>query len=161
MMQIRKSPIVSVLVALGAIWTSQAFPAESRQAAAMQVGVLKNISLPGCGCYFGPEVSGANLASEKYLFISDATGKAYVNLDGRDVELKEVGRKQAKDEFGYCAEKRCTFSGNGVMVTVDLREAKKCPPEPTECEVTDYLATITVNKGGAKRIVKGQGSCGC
>lgn len=126
-----------------------------------QIGLLKHIAFPGCGCYFSPVVPRGKKVFDKYLFISDATGKAYINIDGRDTVLQEVGRKQTKDEDGYCAGKRCTFSANGVKTTVDFHETEKCPSEPTECEITGYDVTITVEKGSLKQRVKGKGFCGC
>lgn len=133
----------------------------SRQAGTTQIGLLKDNSPLGCGCSFSQVFPGRKKVFDKYLFISDATGKAYININGRDTVLQEVGRKQARDEGGYCAGKRCTFIGNGVKATVDFHETEKCPPEPTECEITGYDVTITVEQNGIKQRVKGEGSCGC
>jgi hypothetical protein len=122
----------------------------------IQIGVLRSVEPPGCGCYFSPVVSGDKAGSEKYLFISDATGKAYINLDGRDMVLMEVGRKQRNDEYGYCQEKTCTYSANDVKATVKfLRKSR------TEYEVRDYDVMITIARGGVKETVNGKGSCGC
>ncbi len=122
----------------------------------IQIGVLRSVEPPGCGCYFSPVVSGGEAVSEKYLFIADDTGKAYINLEGRDVVLKEVGRKQGNDEYGYCQEKTCTYGAGDVQTTVKfLRKSR------TGYEVRDYDVMITVARGGIKETVKGKGSCGC
>jgi hypothetical protein len=134
---------------------------DEAQAETIQIGLLKDDSALGCGCYFTPVVPGRNKVSDRYLFISDATGKAYVNINGRDTILQEIGRQQAKDEYGYCAGSRCTFGANGVKATVDFYETEKCPPEPNECGTTGYDVTITVEKDGIKQTVKGEGACGC
>lgn len=52
----------------------------------LRIGVLKNISPVGCGCYVSP-AGLRERAYDKYIFISDATDKAYINIDGRDTEL--------------------------------------------------------------------------
>jgi hypothetical protein len=143
-----------VAVAFGSSLTA------ATKATDIQISLLTNISPAGCGCYVSP-ADNREKAYDKYLFISDAAGNAYINIEGRDTVLQEMGRKQAKDEGGYCQGKRCVYSGNGVKATVSFRETRKCPPEPTECEVTDYDVTIVVEKGGSTQRLKGKGSCGC
>ncbi len=131
------------------------------QGEGIQIGILKNKSPADCGCYFYPIVAGGKRDYDKFLFISDSTGKAWININGRNLELKEVGRKQAKGEYGYCAGKRCTYRDREVTVSIDFRVTRKCPPEPSGCEVTDYDAKISVEKDGIKKSVQSQGSCGC
>ena len=121
-----------------------------------QIGPLRNIALPGCGCYFSPAAPHGKKASEQYLFISDSTGKAYINIDGQNLVLAEVGRKQAKDEYGYCSGHRCTYSANGITATVEFRKKTR-----TDYEVKDYDVTISVETGRIKESVKATGSCGC
>jgi hypothetical protein len=135
-------------------------PVSTQADGALRIGVLNNASMPGCGCTFTP-VRAERQFPEKYLFISDAEGRAYMNLDGRDTALREVGRKQAPGEYGYCAGSRCTFAADSITATVDFLEVERCPPEPTECEVTGYEVTITVERDGMKERVKGKGECGC
>lgn len=146
----------SVLVVLGTFGAFQTVASESQESGTIEIGVLRKVSPPGCGCLFSPVGAGGKATSEKYLFISDASGKAYINIGGRDLVLMEVGRKQATDEYGYCSEGRCTFVANDVKATVEFRRKSR-----TDYEVRDYDVVITVARGGAKQSVKAEGSCGC
>jgi hypothetical protein len=128
----------------------------------IRIGVVQNTSaIGGCSCYFSAASPGARTGRDGYIFFADYAGKARMNINGQDVELREVGREQAKGELGRCSKKRCKYTASGINATVDYRETNKCPPDPTECEVTGYDVTITVEKGGLRQKVMGKGECGC
>ena len=129
----------------------------------ISIGVVRDTSaIGGCSCYFSPVSPGGKIGSEGYIFFADYAGKARMNINGRDVELQEVGREQAKGELGRCSKKRCKYTASGISATVDYRETNKCPPEPNGgCEVTGYDVTITVEKSGQRQKMKGKGECGC
>ena len=129
---------------------------------AMRIGSVANTSaIGGCSCYFSPVAPRNKSASQGYVFFADYAGTARININGRDVELREVGREQKKGELRRCSKKRCKYTGGGLTATVEYLEAKRCPPEPTECEVTGYDVTITVEKGGKQQQIKAKGECGC
>lgn len=128
----------------------------------IRIGVVQNTSaVGGCGCYFSLASPGGKTGRDGYIFFADYAGNARMNINGQDVELREVGREQAKGELGRCSKKRCKYTASGINAAVEYRETKKCPPEPTECEVTGYDVTITVEKGGLRQKVTGKGECGC
>ena len=125
----------------------------------LSIGVLKNSVIDDCGCLFHQLSSNKNTDADQYIFVVGYSGQARININSQDIELRENGRK--KGESGRCARNSCTYSGSGITATARYRQISRCPPEPTECEVNDYDATITVEKGGYRQIVKGKGQCGC
>jgi hypothetical protein len=84
-----------------------------------------------------------------------------MNVDGQDIELTAEGRKSGADVSDWDCLTHQEYVGKGVIVQVDLQKTGGCPPESEECEVSDYNATITAEKGGMRQVVKGKGSCGC
>jgi len=149
----------------GAVVTSApggAHPGERMSLRGTGIGRIQSVGPQGCGCYFyAREHSVASAGNPAYLFISDATGKAYVNVDGSDVVLNEVGRQFGSDEYGYCSTGRCAYTSNGLTVVIETRASSGCPPESSECEVTNYNGTLAVKSaaGHYRRLVSG--SCGC
>ena len=125
----------------------------------LSIGVLKNSVIDDCSCSFHRASPNKNTDADQYIFVVGYSGQARININGRDIELRENGRK--KDESGRCARNSCTYSGSGITATARYRQTSKCPPEPTECEVNDYDVTITVEKGGHRQILRGKGQCGC
>ena len=120
----------------------------------------------GCYCSFSPIFPDSKIVAnrdKRYLFISSHfSGNAWMNIDGRDVELSAMQCNAGT--YDTDAGERCVHSvyrTSGIRVQLDLQATKRCPPEPTECEVTDYDATITVEKEGLRQVVKAKGSCGC
>ncbi|MFN2200385.1 MAG: hypothetical protein ACK2UO_04230, partial [Caldilineaceae bacterium] len=110
--------------------------AEPERAATVTIGALRSVEPQGCGCYFSAAANGKGVqSSPAYLFISDAMGNAYVNVNGADLTLSEVGRKFGAGEYGYCSTGRCAYSRSGISAITQMSLAQGCPPEPSECEV--------------------------
>ena len=139
-----------------------AHPGERMSLSGAGIGRIRSVGPQGCGCYFSARASSvASAGSPAYLFISDATGKAYVNVNGSDVVLKEVGRRFGPDEYGYCSSGRCVYTSNGLTAVIEMRKAQVCPPEPSECEVTDYDGTLVINSAAGNYRRQVSGFCGC
>lgn len=126
------------------------------------IGTILDASIAGgCHCSVNKVSQSGEKIWDQYLFAADYEGKARLNVDGRDVNLRETERKEKPGEYGVCSGQGCTYSGDGITATVDYKETRRCPPEPTECEVTDYDVKITVLKNGQQQSVTGKGQCGC
>jgi len=124
------------------------------------IGVLKDTSaIGGCGCTFHPISTSGKTQIDQYVFFVDYSGRAHININGKDIELREKGRK--KGDLGICPRNSCTYTASSIIATAYYHQMSKCPPEPTECEVNDYNVTITVEKNGLKQKINATGSCGC
>jgi hypothetical protein len=124
------------------------------------IGVIKNTSvIGGCGCTFHPISTSGSTQFDQYVFFVDYSGRAHININGKDIELREKWRKQG--DLGICSRNSCTYTASSIIATAYYHQTSKCPPEPTECEVNDYNVTITVEKNGLKQKIKATGSCGC
>lgn len=126
------------------------------QPGAVAIGPLNVIDVVGCSCFFSAMGPDGKTAVERYIFISDATGKAHMNIDGEDLVLPEVGRKQTKDEYGYCSRDRCVYGVDGVKATVEFQKKTR-----TDYEVNDYDVVISVETVKGRQKVNASGSCGC
>ena len=133
----------------------------------LKIGEIHDTSYAGgCYCSFSPILPDGNIVAnrdKRYLFISaHFSGNAWMNIDGRDVELSATQCNVGT--YDTDAGERCVYSvyrASGTRVQIDLQATKHCPPESAECEVIDYDATITVEKEGLRQVVKAKGSCGC
>ena len=119
----------------------------------------------GCSCTF--ELANSNVSAglnQSILFGADyrmTDGKAWMNINGRDVELFSMGSKITSNENDPVRPMSPVYSGDGMTASVDYRQIDSCPPEPTQCEVNRYDITVTLETGGLRETVKGNGSCGC
>jgi hypothetical protein len=130
----------------------------------MRVGPLEDASMAeGCGCYFSPASGSGQVKLDQLLLYSDTECNAWMNIDGRDVKLTAESPTRADPDFpdARCDAEPARYSAAGIKVRVERKVTRECPPEPTECEVTDYDVTLTVEKGAATQTVKAQGTCGC
>jgi hypothetical protein len=115
----------------------------------------------GCGCYFQFPAEWRKKQSDKYVFMEGIDDEgAWMNIDGKDVNLKLVGPGRGPDlRVGSRSSKR--YEANGVAVRVDLVVTRVCRPDDEQCESTDYAATFTVTRAGRTRVIKAKGVCGC
>lgn len=119
----------------------------------------------GCYCSFYPFLADSEIVRNRYIFNSDADGKAWMNINEQGVEFVVTEQCSAGSQVGVPADRQCeehaTYIGAGMNVQVDLVETWHCLPEIEECEVTDFDASITVEKEGFQESVKVKGACGC
>lgn len=127
-----------------------------------KIANIKNASaVDGCGCYFQFPAEWKQKRSDKYIFMEGIDDEgAWMNIDGRDVNLKPVVTSNESDG-GVGARSYKTYKANGIIVRVDFVVTRICKPGDEHCESTDYDATFTVTKGGRKRVIKAKGVCGC
>jgi hypothetical protein len=111
----------------------------------------------GCGCYF--RFWGTNPRSEKVMFVDWGHVKSWMNIAGRDVELKLV--KESREEFERVGSRWTrTMAVNDISVTSTYVATRLCSQVPG-CRFTDYDAIFVVRKGKRAQTVKAFGWCGC
>jgi hypothetical protein len=124
--------------------------AAAAEAGGLQIGAIRNQSLiSGCACNLLP------------YFSADVTCRAWMNINGRDVELHAKGRKSGPEVADGSCRQSPVYIGSGITVKVEYRETSPCPPEPSECEISGYNMTISVEMGGKRQRVTGKGEGGC
>jgi hypothetical protein len=119
----------------------------------------------GCGCYF--KLPAQSKGVTKYFFFSKINGGednekiAWMNINGRDIELKLVdsGGDSTKRDVGMRLYRR--YKADDIYVQADYVVTQICPPSNPACEETLYQATFTVSRDKHRQIVKARGSCGC
>ena len=118
----------------------------------------------GCSCRFEKSDTNGRMGVNREIFFGanyEINDKAWMNINGRDVELLPMSPKTASKENDPSHPMSSVYTGEGITVSLDYRKTGSCPPEPTECEVYPYDVTVTLEKGGLRETVTGKGSCGC
>ena len=123
------------------------------------VGNVKNTAIDGCGCYF--KFRGTNRNAEQYMFSQGIGEKAWMNIDGRDVQLKMLRERNPGDRERIGSRWTRTFSAGDIAVSCSWITTKMCAPNDENCESTDYDATFVVKKGKRQETVRAFGWCGC
>lgn len=114
----------------------------------------------GCGCYF--RFRGAK-DSGNYIFAEgiEYEDGAWMNIDGRDVQLRVVKDWQDRGKELVGSRSSRTFAANNISVTSTYVTTRVCAAADEDCEFHDYDATFVVRKGKRVRRVRAVGSCGC
>ena len=93
------------------------------------------------------------------MFVDWGRGKSWMNIAGRDVELKLV--KESREEFERVGSRWTrTIALDDISVTSTYITTRLCSQVPG-CRFTDYDATFVVRKGKRAETVKAFGWCGC
>jgi hypothetical protein len=127
---------------------------------ALKVGVIKESSLLGCGCYlqfpddYNKEGRGA-------IFEAEIDERALMNIDGKDVVLKFVKRTDWEGETKVGSTRSEFYKSEDTEVMVEYVVKKLCDPGDEQCESIQYSATITVMRNGISRKTSALGVCGC
>jgi hypothetical protein len=130
----------------------------------VRIGIIQDSSrVGGCGCTFNPVLTDGRVARDRFVFSSDFGCNAYMNLDGEDVPLQAASRLSQGFLLSgeECPRQPMTYLGGGYSVRLSPTETKRCPPELTECEVTEYDAVIAVEHDDRRTVVLAKGQCGC
>jgi hypothetical protein len=99
--------------------------------------------------------------NEKYIFDADLEDSGRMNIDGRDVDLRLVDNDEPNRKLKVGENFSKTYAGGNLNVRIDYVVAEVCDPNDEGCEVTRYLATITIDRNGVKQKVKARGLGGC
>lgn len=162
---------ISVLNSLGSISLAalvllQAAAGGLAQGNSRFVGAIKDSSVrDACGCYF-QSLAEARAGGQGIVFFSGSSETtAWVNVDGLDVRLKHVrsvGSRAARRGPHRRGRKTIDlYEGGGVKVRLERVVTKACPADEPTCEYVEMRATITVEEGGRRQVIRGVGGCGC
>ncbi len=144
---------VLLTLVLSTLGTTAAQNASKR----MLVGNL-NRNFDGCGCFF--KFRGTRKNSPKVMFAEFGQNNAWMNIDGRDVQLKLVKEIRGERER-VGSEWTRTIAVRDISVTSTYVATRVCAPNDETCESTDYDATFVVKKGRRSQTVRAFGWCGC
>jgi hypothetical protein len=139
-------------------------PSPTRAAATpndtLKVSFVKEPFIDGCGCFLHlPE--DYNKEDRGYIFLGGLEDSAQMNFDGKDVILKEVRRIDAEGDIKIGSTRNVFYKSGNIDVEVEYVVKGLCEPDDTECESTEYSATITVTRNGMAQKISALGSCGC
>jgi hypothetical protein len=115
----------------------------------------------GCGCYFQTLAESKKQYSGKYLFFADVDDEAVMNLAGKDIKLKSISRSGDLETIKKGVKSTIVYGNGPFTVTLDRVITSVCAPNDESCEFTGYDATITVQNGKEKQVIKSTGGCGC
>ena len=96
----------------------------------------------------------------KVMFAEFGQNNAWMNIDGRDVQLKLVKESRGEQERVGGKWTR-TLALRDISVTSNYVATRVCAPNDETCESTDYDATFVVRKGRSTQTVRAFGWCGC
>lgn len=122
------------------------------------VGNLKG-AFDGCGCYF--KFRGTKRNSNRLMFAEFGQNNAWMNIDGRDSQLKLVKDRNPGDRERVGSMWRRTLAARDISVTSTYVATRVCAANDENCESTDYDATFVVKKGKRVQTVRAFGWCGC
>jgi len=126
-----------------------------------RVGTIKDYPatglMTGCGNLYFYLASQAKSSDAAYVFIARGDGDdAWINLDGRDVRLRQIKSLSGKNRKPH----RYYYRLGKLRITVLFEDFK---PENTPVEEGDamFKMTITLRKGHAVRVVRAVGDSDC
>ena len=128
------------------------------RAASIKVGYVKSAD-DGCGCSFSYNLT--EFWKDKHLFVSPMDEATFINVDGKDVELRLVTQSKENRDEKVGDRSWQTYVAGEIKVRVDYTVTKICDPNDENCEVTYYRAKLTVMRGKQRRVVNGVALCGC
>lgn len=102
-----------------------------------------------------------DFGSQRYIFISDLKGRAVMNINGRDTQLKLVRSTKSRKPPRKGDRSTYWYASEAIVVRVDYTFDGACPPDVDTCEIFGYYrATIQVTAGSLKKSIAGPGLCG-
>lgn len=116
----------------------------------------------GCGCLF--QFTDEERLSGKYIFSSSLENSGWINLNGKDIQLKLISSNQAKVSSKKGSRFKEIYTGGKVTVEIDYIVTWTCAadaPEDESCETTKYDVDITFSQDGQRNLIKAKGECGC
>lgn len=127
------------------------------QTTAPLVGHIKDDNIVDlCGCTFARETPDGGGVT----FHSLDMETAWMNLDGRDVQLRLTRRGGSRLRERIGRRYSYWFEGDGARVTLVMSVTRLCRPYGPQCETTGYRTIITATKGARKQTVRAEGQCG-
>lgn len=137
-----------------------AYGSAATAVAPLKIGVIKKPLQDGCGCYLQLPQD-AKLKNEKYVFLADVDGTAQVNINGRDITLKQMTKNLPQEGLKVGAKWIEVYEAGKTKVEVEYLVKKLCDPDDDDCEAAHYTTVIMVTHEGATAKVDATGLCGC
>ncbi len=124
------------------------------------IGVIKKALPEECGCLLqlSPDYRKHN---RRAIFRSDFSDKAWMNLDGKDLELSLVSPPASGRRERVGARRNEIYKSGSYKIEIQYVTTRICPPKDESCEAVWYSAMITVTKNGLSGKIKTIGLCGC
>jgi hypothetical protein len=124
----------------------------------LKIGYVKDLDV-GCGSAFF--LNATDMGNHRYIFAQDGDDPPYINLNGRNLQLRLTGysKPKAKEKVGDRSWE--TYAVGEVKVRMDYIVTRVCTPREKMCETTYLDATMTVSLGAQKVTVKLTGRTGC
>lgn len=153
---------IAFVLLVATAFSSQALAQTSTAASPgpqLKIGYVE-VGIGGCGCSLS--LNAADLRKGRYVFIQDDGEPAYINLDGKDLKMEEVGSGGLEAITEKVGDRSwVAYVAGDVKVRIDRTVTKVCDPKDEDCEVTHYKAVMTIIRKSQKAIVKTIGLCGC
>ena len=124
----------------------------------LRIGYVKDQDV-GCGSAFF--LNTTDMENHRYIFSQDVDDPPYINLNGKNLQLRLTASNETKDKKKVGDRWWDTYAAGGVKVRIDYTVTKVCTPQDEMCETTYLNAIMTVSLKSQKTTVKLTGYSGC
>ena len=124
----------------------------------LRLGYVKDHDV-GCGSAFS--LNAIDMGNRRYIFAQDMDDPPYINLNGKNLQLRLTSYSKPKGKEKVGDRSRETYAAGDVKVRIDYTVTKVCTPRDKICETTYLNATMTVSQKALKTTVKLTGRSGC
>src|SRR5215831_9816225 len=124
----------------------------------LRIGYVKDQD-GACGSAFF--LNTADMDNHRYIFSQDVDDPPYINLNGKNLQLRLTGSNEPKDKKKVGDRWWDTYAAGGVKVRIDYTVTRVCTPQDEMCETTYLNAIMTVSLKSQKTTVKLTGYSGC
>ncbi|HEX8072514.1 MAG TPA: hypothetical protein VF546_21380 [Pyrinomonadaceae bacterium] len=115
------------------------------------------------GCRYAPRGE-QSAAPVPYIFISDTVGTVLMNIKGRDVRLRLVSERTARQRRRNRTSRGDRFihlyRADGATVRLVETVTDACRYGDSLCEFNFLRAVFTVTAGRRREVVRAEGACG-
>ena len=124
----------------------------------LRIGYVKHHDV-GCGSAFF--LNTTDMENHRYIFSQDVDDPPYINLNGKNLQLRLTASNETKDKKKVGDRWWDTYAAGGVKVRIDYTVTRVCTPQDEMCETTYLNAIMTVSQKSQKTTVKLTGYSGC
>jgi hypothetical protein len=124
----------------------------------LRIGYVKDQDV-GCGSAFF--LNTTDMENHRYIFSQDVDDPPYINLNGKNLQLRLTASNETKDKKKVGDRWWDTYAAGGVKVRIDYTVTRVCTPQDEMCETTYLNAIMTVSQKAQKTTVKLTGYSGC
>jgi hypothetical protein len=152
---------------LSFLMTNDCFPENKKTALPLlniSVGYVSDVNAAdGCGGYFywpGEEKK----QDAKSIFTWNAGEQPWMNLNGRDVQLKLVKSTESEENGKKGGRYYEIYQAGKMTIRVDYHVTWTCEadmPKSESCEVTHYDLKITFTQNDRQKTIHAKGDFGC